>query len=162
MPPVDLSGIARGRVVVLGVGNTLKADDGAGPAVAEALRKRFPECAFDVGQVPENFIGPIRRARPGTIILIDAADFGGTPGETRIVSAGEIHGLTLGTHALPLSVFMAAIAEEVGAKVHLVAIQAATTGLGGAMSVAVSDAVARLVQELERILECPSEKEVDR
>jgi hydrogenase 3 maturation protease len=162
MPPVDLSGIARGRVVVLGVGNTLKGDDGAGPAVAEALRRRFPERAFDVGQVPENFIGPIRRARPDTIILIDAADFGGTPGETRIASACEIQGLTLGTHALPLSVFMAAIADEIGAEVHLVAIQATTTALGGTMSAVVSAAVASLVQELERILECSPEQEVDR
>ena len=32
-----------GRVVVIGVGNPLRGDDGAGPAVIEALRGRVPD-----------------------------------------------------------------------------------------------------------------------
>ena len=61
--------VAKGNVVIVGVGNALKADDAAGPVLAETLRKRFPDRVFDAGQVPENYLGPIRRARPDTILL---------------------------------------------------------------------------------------------
>ena len=145
----QLSRIIRGRTVVLGVGNALKADDAAGCMVAEALRKRFPDRVFDAGETPENFVGPIRRAEPDTVIVVDAADFGGEPGEIRIVAAADVRGLTLGTHALPLGLFMEAVAEETGADVHLVAIQAEGTELGGVVSPAVAEAIERVVAELE-------------
>jgi hydrogenase 3 maturation protease len=145
-------GIARGRVVVVGVGNALKADDAVGPMLAETLRKRFPDRVFDAGQAPENYVGPIRRARPDTIILVDAADFGGAPGDVRLASGGDVGGLPLGTHAAPLSMFMHLAAAETGAAVHLVAVQAKSTALGGTMCEEVRAAVQRLASTLEGIL----------
>ena len=145
--------MADGGVVVLGVGNSLKADDAAGPVVAETLRKRFPDRVFDTGQVPENFVGPVRRAAPDAIVLVDAADFGGEPGEVRVVSAADVRGLTIGTHATPLSMFMTTISEETGARAYLVAIQAKSTALGGTMCGEVSESVRRIVSELEGLLE---------
>lgn len=139
-------------MVVLGIGNALKADDGVGPLVAQMLQERHPDVVFDTGQTPENFLGPIRRARPETIVLVDAADFGGEPGEIRLASAAEVHGLMLGTHAAPLSMFMAAISEETGAEVRLIAIQAMSTTLGGEMSEQVAAAVRDLVTALEALL----------
>ena len=149
---VRLAAVATGKVVVVGVGNTLKADDAAGPALAETLRRRFPDRVFDVGQVPENYLGPIRRAGPDTILLVDAADFGGEPGDVRIAAKGDVHGLALGTHAAPLSMFMALAAGETGATVHLVAIQAKSTEFGGTMCEEVRAAVGRLASALEAIL----------
>jgi hydrogenase 3 maturation protease len=157
-----LSDIARGKIVVLGVGNTLKADDAAGPMVAEALRERFPDRAFDVGTIPESFIGPLRRANPDTVILVDAADFGGEPGETRVIAHGFADGVTLGSHTLPLALFMEMVTLETAAETYVVAIQAQTTALGGVMSTAVSATVMSLIMELERILERSLEEEVHR
>jgi hydrogenase 3 maturation protease len=148
----ELEAVARGRVVVVGVGNALKADDAAGPMLAEALRRRFPDRVFDAGQVPESYLGPIRRARPDTILLVDAADFGGEPGDVRLASSDDIEGLVLGTHAAPLSMFMAMSAAETGAIVRLVAIQAKSIGLGGTMCAEVEAAVERLALVLEAIL----------
>lgn len=147
-----LGALAAGRIVVVGVGNALKADDAAGPMLAETLRRRFPDRVFDVGQVPENYMAPIRRARPDTILLIDAADFGGEPGDVRVASRGDVGGLALGTHAAPLSMFMALAAAETGAGVHLVAIQAKSTELGGTMCEEVRAAVGRLSRYLEAVL----------
>ena len=149
----ELNDIARGRVVVLGVGNYLNADDGAGSLVAKALKKRFPENVFDAEAVPENFIGPVCRARPDTVLIIDAADFEGEPGEVQIVSDEEIGGLAAGTHAAPLTLFMSAVSHECGAETHLVAIQAKTTEFGGSVSEEVTAAVDRLVSELAAVLE---------
>lgn len=143
----------KGRVAVLGIGNELRADDGAGSLVAQSLGERFPDIAFDGGQAPENASGPIRRARPDTVIVVDAADFGGAPGEIRFASPGDAGGLTLGTHALPIGTFMQALAEMTGAAVHLVAIQAQATAFGGGMTPEVAAAVAEVARELTAILE---------
>ncbi len=148
----DLSNIVRGRTVVLGVGNVLKADDAAGPAVAEALSREFPSLAFDGGQAPENFAAPVRRAAPETIVLVDAADFGGEPGEIRIASPDEVGGLMMGTHAPPLSVFMSLLKEDTGADVYLVAVQAASTRLGDTMHADVKRAVDDLILELTDLM----------
>lgn len=150
MTGLDRLGV--GRVVVLGAGNTLRGDDGAGPAVAARLAELFPALSFDGGQAPENYLGPLRRAAPETVVLVDAADFSGTPGEIRVLSADDIEGVTLGTHGAPLDGLMRLIEGETGATTHLVAIQAKNTSLGAAMSEEVRRAVDRLVEDLSRVL----------
>ncbi len=154
----ELREAATGRVVVLGMGNDLRADDGAGSLVAQSLRARFPGVVFDGGQAPESFAGPIRRARPDTIIVVDAADFGGAPGEVRVASPGDAEGLTLGTHALPIGTFMTALAEMTGAAVRLVAIQAEVTTFGAAVTPGVAAAVEEAVRELTTILETGTQR----
>lgn len=144
--------LGHGKFVVLGVGNVLRGDDGAGSWVAAALEGRHPGLAFDGGQAPENYMGPVRRARPDTVILVDAADFGGSPGEVRVVTAEEIDGLPLATHGPPLSVLMDAISESTGASPRLVAIQAESTAFGDDMCSDVAAAVERLVSELDDLL----------
>lgn len=148
-----ISDIASGRVVVLGVGNVLKSDDAAGPAVAESLRVRFPDRVFDAGQAPENFSGPVRRAKPDTILLIDAADFGGEPGEIRVASGNDVGGLMLGTHAPPLSMLMRLLSDDTEADVYIVAIQAVSTALGDTMCPEVRRAVDELSDNLAALLE---------
>ncbi|MFH1501762.1 MAG: hydrogenase 3 maturation endopeptidase HyCI [Candidatus Eisenbacteria bacterium] len=138
---------------MLGVGNALRADDGAGPAVAELLRPRFPDRVFDGGQAPENFTGPMRRADPDTVLIVDAADFGGEAGEIRVADADDVGGLMTGTHAPPLSMFMRLLSEDTGANVYLLAIQVESMELGGAMSPRVREAVEGLSSEMASLLE---------
>jgi hydrogenase 3 maturation protease len=150
--PLNIARVARGKTVVVGIGNTLMADDGAGPLVAERLSAVAPDAVFDAGQTPENFVAPIRRAAPDTVVLVDAADFGGEPGDVRLATEDEVAGMMLGTHAAPLSMFMRVIKEETGAAVALVAIQGRSTELGGEMSPEVDQAVDRLVEEMTTVL----------
>ena len=58
----------------MGIGNRLAGDDGAGSAVAEALRGRTAACVIDAGIAPENHLEPIVRGEPDTILLVDAAN----------------------------------------------------------------------------------------
>ncbi len=149
---LNLDGLASGKVVVVGMGNTLRADDGAGSLVAERLRERYPDVVFDAAQAPENYVAPIRRADPDVVVLVDAADFGGSPGEVRAATADDVEGLMMGTHAAPLSMFMRVLKDETGADVMLLAVQAATTTLGGEMTREVADAVGKLLSQLEELL----------
>jgi Ni,Fe-hydrogenase maturation factor len=58
----------------------------------------------------------------------------------------------MGTHAAPLSMFMRVLKDETGADVMLLAVQAATTALGGEMSTEVAAAVDGLVSAFTRVL----------
>jgi hydrogenase maturation protease len=77
----DLKSILKGRVTTLGFGNRLWGDDGAGSVLAERLKAANPDAPiFDGGMVPENYLEKVAATYPDTILLIDAADFGGQPG----------------------------------------------------------------------------------
>jgi len=147
-----LQAVIDGDVLVLGVGNTMRADDGAGCLVARRLAEFHPERAFDVGQTPENYIGPIRRAEAGTLIFVDAADFGGAPGEIRLVTPDDIGGLMIGTHSAPLGLFMKALSEDTSYRAELIAIQAANTALDGELTPAVTLAIGTVTDVLLQIL----------
>lgn len=148
----ELQAAIDGNVVVLGVGNTMRADDGAGCLVARRLAKTYPERAFDVGQTPENYVGPIRRAEAGTLIFVDAADFDGAPGEIRLVTPDDIGGLMIGTHSAPLGLFMKALSEDMRCRTELIAIQAANTALDGELTAEVRLAVGVVTDVLLKIL----------
>ncbi|MCK4513328.1 hydrogenase maturation protease [bacterium] len=147
-----LQAVIDGDVIVLGVGNTMRADDGAGCLVAGRLAESYPERAFDVGQTPENYVGPIRRAEAGTLIFVDAADFGGAPGEIRLVTPDDIGGLMIGTHSAPLGLFMKALSEDMSSKAELIAIQAANTALDGELTSEVALAIGTVTDVLLQIL----------
>ena len=150
---LDLDGLAAGTVVVVGIGNTLRADDGAGSIVAERLKERHPDVVFDAALAPENYLAPIRRATPDAVVLVDASDFGGAPGEVRTATAADVEGLMLGTHAAPLSRFMKMVNHETGADVRLVAIQVADTTFGADMTEPVAGVIGVVVSQLGELLD---------
>ena len=105
-------------IVVLGVGNFLHGDDGAGPAVAAGvLALGLPGVsAFDCGTAPENFTGVVRRLHPDLLVVADAADMGLPAGSVRRIPACRIHDTAIGTHMMALSHlvrFLADAAEEI-------------------------------------------------
>ncbi len=103
--------------VFLGVGNQGRGDDYIGSYVVSKLRT---ENKIDCGPVPENFTGKIRKLNPEVIIIIDAVDFGGRPGESVFTLAEKAKGVVLSTHALPLSLFCKLFPES---RVYLLGIQ---------------------------------------
>ena len=86
----ELKSHLKGKVVILGMGNTLRSDDGAGSILARRLKDKVPLEVFDVGMSPENYLEKIIKEKPDTIIVIDAADFGGLPGEFKILETSDI------------------------------------------------------------------------
>jgi hydrogenase 3 maturation protease len=102
-----LKDILRGSVVVLGVGNTQKGDDGAGSVLAARFQgvrvDEMPRLTvIDAGTTPENHLEKIVRAGPDTVLIVDAADFGGSPGEIGVFDAENIAEGGISTHALSL------------------------------------------------------------
>ena len=57
--PFLLSDIKKKKVVLLGIGNILKGDDGFGPALVHELEGKVPITCIDAGPAPENYAGKI-------------------------------------------------------------------------------------------------------
>jgi hydrogenase 3 maturation protease len=130
--------------MLLGIGNPLRGDDGAGNYVAD--RFRAPGwIVLDCGTIPENFTGVVRRERPDLLVLVDAADMGIAPGEFRIVQPDDIAAVTFGTHALPLNIMIGFLSHHVD-RILFIGIQPGGTGLGQPLSDAVRDGAERLIR----------------
>ena len=145
MTEADLKSLLKGKVAILGFGNRLWGDDGAGSVLAERLKAANPEAAiFDGGMVPENYLEKVVAAKPDTVLLVDAADFGGEAGEWRVFSGDELAFTGLSTHAGSPRLLAAYLMESTGAKVKLVAIQPGNTSEG----IELSPKVAATVESL--------------
>lgn len=88
--------------ILMGIGNTLRCDDGAGPYIAQHV-KGGSFLSLDCGTVPENFTSVVRRIRPELLLLVDAADMGLKAGEFRIIQKEHVNDVSIGTHNMPLS-----------------------------------------------------------
>ena len=89
------------KIVIMGVGNILKGDDGAGVIIAENLKKKIKRKDVEIinaESTPENWIGKIEKISPETLIIIDAVDFNSFPGDVKTFSIDEIEETTFTTH----------------------------------------------------------------
>jgi len=138
--------------VIVGIGSTLRGDDGAGPALCQQLASTGI-CAelLDAGTVPENYIQPIIKKAPRNLLVVDAIDFGGSPGEIRIFEPGQLDSLAVSTHVLSPGLFVDVIRRSIGVEVYFIGIQPVGTVLGQPLSPPVADAVRHLAQLLADI-----------
>lgn len=134
--------------ILLGIGNTLRRDDGAGNYVASRFRLSGWE-SIDCGTAPENFSGIVRRERPILLVLVDAADMGLSPGEFAIIPEEKIRDVGLGTHQATLG-FLIDLVREAAGSVVLIGIQPAVVEFGDGLSPAVRVGAQRLVGLLQR------------
>lgn len=135
------------RLAVVGIGQRLRGDDGAGPAVVGRLAGLLPDASLlllDAGHAPENCLGPIIRFRPDVILLIDAARGDGAPGTTVWLRPEEAEGRGGSTHTLSLAMLAGYLAAESGAAVHILGIEPANVAFGEGLSPAVEQAVAEV------------------
>ncbi|HEX7485949.1 MAG TPA: hydrogenase 3 maturation endopeptidase HyCI [Vicinamibacterales bacterium] len=140
------------RVAVLGVGNDMNGDDGAGVCVVRALAAAMAATPgvllIDGGTAPENFTGPLRRFRPDLVVEIDAADQDQAAGTTAWIDWRDADGMSASTHTLPPSVLANFLSTDVGCRVALIGVQPATLEMGRGLSPAVATAVQQLAGQL--------------
>jgi hydrogenase 3 maturation protease len=144
-----------GRIAIIGVGSDLRGDDAAGVEVIRGLRRRVRSSRvllIEAGVAPENFTSRIKRFRPTLIIVVDAADFGGEPGETISVEAEAVGGIPISTHTMPISLLAEYLGEETGARVIFLGVQPKEVGLGSRMSEEVQGSIKGIVDALAKML----------
>ena len=153
----QLCKICERKALVVGIGNTLKGDDGAGCIVCERLQDTFGGQVIDAGAVPENYIGPIIAKRPEVLVIVDAIDFGGSAGEVKIFKPEELSSTAFSTHTLSPRLFVDVICKSIPVEVWFVGIQAGQTVLGEGLSAEVEKAVGTVAGILAEALASKAE-----
>jgi len=132
--------------ILLGIGNPLNGDDGAGIYVAGQFRKDG-WLSLSCGTAPENFTGTIRRAHPDCLVLVDAAGMGLSPGEYRVIPRDRIADVSMGTHQLPVSMLIDFLSDCAG-QIIFIGIHPGQVANGEEISQQVREGANRLVHEL--------------
>jgi len=144
-----LSNILKGKIVFLGVGNILRADDAFGPELIARLRENTEAVCIDAGTTPENYASKIIKEKPDTVIIADAAHLGLKPGDYDILNRNDISKTGLTTHDLSPEMFIGFIEEQTKADIYMLAVQPENVSFGEGMSSAVREAIEDLVEVIK-------------
>lgn len=100
-----LSNYDKERIVFVGLGTELRADDGAGLILTERLKrkKEFSNSHFiTAGSNPENHLQEILSYNPQIVVFIDAAEWSAEPGEIKAFHDDEIAETGFSTHTFSI------------------------------------------------------------
>lgn len=85
------------EILVVGCGNVLFKDDGFGPATIDEIEKNLEErplpsnvMTIDAGTSAPHYIFSLPNPLWKKIVILDIADFGGKPGDIKILSKDEV------------------------------------------------------------------------
>ena len=137
------------RFGVVGVGNVLKGDDGAGPALVELLGARgaaFP--IVDACEVPENYGGWVAKQGLDAAVFVDAVDFGGAPGEWRVIPFEDLMHSASSTHRLSLHFLIHYLTEQWKGDAILAGVQPKSMKLDDGLSPEIEAGVKALAEAL--------------
>jgi len=147
--------------LVLGCGNVLFGDDGFGPEVVKYLEKHYSFTEetgiYDVGTSTREILFDIilSEKRPRKIVVVDAVDFGRSPGEVFEIDVSEIPGIKIddfSMHQLPTSNLLFELQQFCGVEISIVSVQ--VKNIPEEVSPGLSDVVRRSIPSAcERVIE---------
>jgi len=146
-----------GAILVLGLGNVLLSDDGVGVHVVRDLEQQAGVVCRDGGTLGLTLLPEIETA--GGLIVIDAARFGGAPGDVTLFEDAEFDARLIGlhdtVHELSLSDLMDAARLTGGLPVRraIVGIEPQSTEWGMTPTPAVAAAVPRARRRVEDLID---------
>jgi len=147
---------------VIGIGNSLRGDDGVGPAVVARLaRGSLPDGVelIDGGEAGLGLVGLMEDA--ARVVLIDAAEMGADPGTFRVFGLdealvkGEMSGCCIHNARAGAAIQMAKALGCLPPDVTVVGVQPKQMGWGMAFSPEVSRSLHRVVEAVLEILGSP-------
>jgi hydrogenase maturation protease len=151
-------------IVVIGIGNTLRGDDGAGLAVAELVRARAPR-SVDVRvceQEPSRLVDALADA--DVALVVDAVSTGAPAGTVHRFDVDESpvpsRGLRSSTHAFGIgeSLELARVLVRLPRHTVVFGVEGSEFGAGASMTRAVEEGVALAAAAvLEEVGQCTSE-----
>lgn len=140
------------HVAVVGVGQVLRGDDGAGPVAAGRLRERIALdddlIIINAGHAPENCLGDIIRFKPDTVLFIDTVNAAKSPGTLVLFPAEEGESTGGSTHTLSIGLLAEYLTAATGAAVYVLGIQPANITFSEGLSTPVETAVCQAVEAI--------------
>ncbi|MCK4548582.1 MAG: hydrogenase maturation protease [Candidatus Krumholzibacteria bacterium] len=141
------------RFGVVGIGNVIKGDDGAGCMVVEKLGEGFAMPTVDCAEVPENYGGWVERRDLQAVVYVDAVEFAGEPGEVRIIPLEKMMQSATSTHHLSLHYMIKFLKNEWEGDAIMVGIQPVSMGIGEGVCNEVAAGAELLVGILRKAVE---------
>jgi hydrogenase 3 maturation protease len=143
----------KGKVLIIGIGNRLRGDDGAGPLLIDVLKGEVEATLLDVGEEPLNYLGVVDSAAADTIVVFDAVEMGKPTGSIAKLNLEDLsESTTLSTHSIPVRHVLKMVEMRTDANLVLFGVQAGTLRLGNEMSPEVESAVKRFADTLVQTL----------
>ena len=142
------------KLLIVSIGNDLRGDDGVAPYILNQLKPSSKISLINAGEKIENHVEDIISTNPEKILFLDAADFGGKPGEMRLTTIDNISEYTLSTHRFPVKMAAGIIEQDTGIKIDFLIFQIKETALGSKMSDEVkmsADIAAKMLGDLVKI-----------
>jgi len=137
------------KVKVIGIGSVLRRDDGVGIRLANTLDVEdvdCTDCSCDLS---------ILHALEGcdAAVIVDAVDFGGEPGETRVMKTEDLPRNSGETHTMDLGRIMNLVdLVEGNPEILIFGVQPTDVGFGDSLSGELSLAMPSIEHELERLI----------
>lgn len=143
---------AEKRVLLLGIGNRLKGDDGFGSILADRL-KAFEGGGLkviDAGEVPENYIDQILDFAPHYLIILDTICLRDKkPGEIVVLKERDVGNLSISTHAPSLSLLLKVLRlSGLNFKAHFLGVVPKNINMGEGLSEEVKEAIELLEEDI--------------
>jgi hydrogenase 3 maturation protease len=141
------------KLVILGVGNKLKGDDGIGSVVVEELTTGEKKLVIDCEEVPEAYSQRVSKFKPDAIVIVDAVDFKVQPGGYFLAKLDDNlqNYAPLSTHKIPLKVLADMFRKETGAEIYLLGIQPKIIEFGSGLSKELEKTKTALVEFLQAL-----------
>ena len=145
------------KLIVLGVGNELKCDDGVGPYIIKKLKEGIVEdkdrfLFIDAQTVPENFTGKIRKETPTHLIIVDACLMGGEAGDMKVVDENDFASIGISTHSMSLSFFVKYLQQDCDFRIIFVGIEPESMDYADNPTVKVEEAANEFINILKGIV----------
>jgi hydrogenase 3 maturation protease len=134
------------KILFVGIGNTLKCDDGAGVYVSKRIKPSGNIGALTVEVSIENYIGKINSLNPDILVLVDCMDMKAEPGTFRLLPADMVTDLTFNTHNISLK----RLSEFFPMPVYILGIQPEKIAFGENISYIVMNNSDRIIKQINR------------
>ncbi len=129
------------NVLLVGVGNRSRGDDGVGSYLIKRLQKKVSIPLLDAGDVPENCISKIESSGANMVLIVDAADFNADPGEIALIDFADMRKIGVSTRSANLDLLFRVIPKSRRPETLLVAIQPGSMSTGKGLSEAVRNSL---------------------
>lgn len=134
-----------GKVVILGIGNALRNDDGIGTLLAGRIKNKVPYIVYDCSTSPENYLGKVIKDQPDNIIIIDALDSGVPAGELGVLENQQLEVANLfSTHNASLSLTINYLQSHLKVDIIILTIQPQSIAFGDKLSPQINAVLERL------------------
>ncbi len=100
------------KTAIMGIGSTLKTDDGVGVFITESLKHIGINNVIVAGATPEHWLGFLTKKKFEKLLIVDSVLFGGEVGEIKLLDLKEISERFGLTHSSSLHLFYDFISGE--------------------------------------------------